>query len=29
MTNRRFNAAEKALVWVGLIALALVPFPWW
>jgi hypothetical protein len=25
----RLNAAGKALLWVGLIVLAVIPFPWW
>jgi hypothetical protein len=25
----RFKTARNALLWVGLIALALFPFPWW
>jgi hypothetical protein len=25
----RVNAARKALVWLGVIVLAVVPFPWW
>ena len=24
----RFQAAKKALIWIGVIALALLPFPW-
>jgi hypothetical protein len=24
----RFNAARKALLWLGVIALAVIPFPW-
>ena len=25
----RFGGARNALLWIGIIALALFPFPWW
>ena len=25
----RVNTAKKALLWIGILALALFPFPWW
>lgn len=25
----RFRAAQNALVWLGVIVLAVAPFPWW
>ena len=25
----RYRAARNALLWLGLLALALFPFPWW
>jgi hypothetical protein len=27
--HRRLNAAWMALLWLGVIVLAIAPFPWW
>ena len=28
-SHPRIDAAKKALLWVGIVALAVFPFPWW
>jgi hypothetical protein len=28
-SHNRIDAAKKALLWTGVIVLAILPFPWW
>jgi hypothetical protein len=28
-SHPRIDAAKKALLWVGIVVLAILPFPWW
>ena len=28
-SHPRMDAAKKALLWVGILVLAVLPFPWW
>jgi hypothetical protein len=28
-SHPRIDAAKKALLWLGIVVLAVLPFPWW
>jgi len=28
-SHSRIDTAKKALLWLGIIVLAILPFPWW
>jgi hypothetical protein len=28
-SSTKFDGARKALLWIGVVVLALFPFPWW